>query len=437
MPYCTHCGTKEQDDQRYCGVCGAPRSGSVLSNPMPPVSPRSSNAEAQVLVGISLEPPRQSRWTVFFRLILALPLIIVFAGIEIAAFFVVVGAWFCALFTGRVPDNMQRFLTKALRFYANLQAYGYLLTSRWPGIVFDAKPDDQVTVAIDHVGLRRSSVFFRMILGYPAMFVGWLLGVGSYLMLFVMWAWGTAKGREPRSFHQAAALVVRFQIRSFAYMSLLTPTQPFRGFFGDEDFAPATSAVPGGPSLAGAGATLDFASGAPAPSTDAYATLPTHWMVSKAAKVVMVLVLVVGVPSYFLAFSVNNPLLSRFKTEISRALVTASHNVTDTAVSQFVQSAESCPTSNQRECIAKAASKAYPVLSGQSSLLSGNIFVPHDALSLATRYEVSLDNLQADILAVETAQTSQEQLSVIDKVLPQALSRFDADYLVLEERLAS
>jgi len=395
-----------------------------------------------VLVGISLDPPRQSRWTVFLRLILAFPLFIVFAGIEIAAFFVVIGAWFCALFAGTVPANMQRFLTKALRFYANLQAYGYLLTSRWPGVVFDAKPDDQVTLDIDHVGLRRSSVFFRMVLGYPAMFVGWLLGVGSYLMLMVMWVWGIAAGREPRSFHQAAALVVRFQIRSFAYMSLLTPTQPFRGFFGDEDVAPETStvAVAASPSVAdsglSAGAQTFGPVGVPGSSNDGGTTLPTHWVVTKAAKVVMVLVLVVGVPSYFLTFSVNNPLLSRFKTEISRTLITASHNVTETAVSQFVRSAQSCPTSNQRECIAKAASKAYPLLSGQSSLLSSNIFVPHDALGLATRYELALAGLQGDMLAVQTSQTSQEQLNVIDNELPQALSRFDADYLVLEAKLA-
>ena len=46
----------------------------------------------------------QSRLTVFFRIILAIPQFIVLLFLGIAAFFVVVIGWFGALFTGELPE---------------------------------------------------------------------------------------------------------------------------------------------------------------------------------------------------------------------------------------------------------------------------------------------------------------------------------------------
>ena len=117
--------------------------------------------EAQVLVGLSLEPPTQARWTILIRLILVIPLGFVAIFIGIAALFAAIGAWFASLVVGRVPDSLQTFMTGALRLYANILAYAFLLTSRWPGLVFDEGAHDQVSLSIDHVPLNRAAVFFR------------------------------------------------------------------------------------------------------------------------------------------------------------------------------------------------------------------------------------------------------------------------------------
>ena len=438
MPYCTNCGTQERDNQRFCAVCGAPKPGFLIGSPLPPIPPGGSNHEAQVLVGISMDPPRHSRWSVLFRLILAFPLLVVFLGIGVAATFVVIAAWFCALFTGRVADNMQRFLTKALRYYSNVQGYAYLLTSRWPGFVFDAKPDDQVTIGVDHVNLRRWSVFFRFILAYPAMLVGTLLGSGSYPLLVVMWLWGVVSGREPRALHQAAALVLRYQLRLFAYACLLTPTQPFRGFLGDdeEQKTPVAEASPASSPLT----SLDGgAVGAPSSSATplTQAPLATRWLVTKAAKVVMVLVLVIGLPTYFLTSFVDNPVLSRLKVTISRTLITTSHDVTLATMSQFEVSVKACVANNSQRCISNAASRANSLLNAQSSLLSGNTFVPRPALNQAVRYELALDNLESELLVVQTSQSLQAQTYVINNEIPKALSRCNGDYRALKARLAN
>ena len=48
----------------------------------------------------------QNRATTFFRIILAIPWLIVAYIYEIAAFFTVVIAWFALLFTGRYPEGL-------------------------------------------------------------------------------------------------------------------------------------------------------------------------------------------------------------------------------------------------------------------------------------------------------------------------------------------
>ena len=53
----------------------------------------------------------RSRVTVFFRLFLAIPHLIVVALWGIAAFVVSIILWFALIFEGRAPESMQRFVT--------------------------------------------------------------------------------------------------------------------------------------------------------------------------------------------------------------------------------------------------------------------------------------------------------------------------------------
>ena len=128
---------------------------------------------------------------------------------------------------------MQGFLTKCTRFFANLYAYEYLVVARWPGVPFDARPDDQVTLEIDQVDLNRAAVFFRIVLAFPALVVHQVLQAGAFPILFVMWVWGIITGKEPPALHQAMALIVRYSVRTYSYLLLLSPTQPFTGMLGD------------------------------------------------------------------------------------------------------------------------------------------------------------------------------------------------------------
>ncbi len=414
MAYCTNCGTQDSPGQRFCVVCGTALLAPTRAAAMPAVRPVSSNEEAQVLIGISLDPPRQARWSVFLRLILALPLFVVLFFIAIAGFFATIAAWFAALFTKRVPEGIQRFLTKVLRFHANLLAYEFLLTPRWPGITLNERANDQVLIEVDHADLRRSSVFFRCVLAFPAGIVGQALSLGSYPILLVMWIWGIVVGRESRTLHQALALVMRYQVRYLAYACLLTPTQPFKGFLGDGEEQKADQL-----------------------STLTAGSRPTRWGVIKSGRVMVVIALLLSVPIYALQIRGNDLLLTPFKSIISRALVDGSNIKISAAINQFDSSVSTCQSSTSPGCMSQAARDAYNVLLQQSSVLNSFTIFPSDVHSQLNRYELSIDTLESELLQVEDTKSVQAQLDVIDNQFQTTIVAFDSSYIALKVKLAA
>ena len=84
-------------------------------------------------VDVEIAPPeRQSRWTIAFRGILALPALLLGGAIGTAAGLATIGAWFYALITGRMPEGLRNLIVFTSRYGA--QTYGYLLfvTPRYP-----------------------------------------------------------------------------------------------------------------------------------------------------------------------------------------------------------------------------------------------------------------------------------------------------------------
>ncbi len=412
MAYCTNCGTEETEGQQFCPVCGATSAAAHVAV-----------SSARVLVGTAPDPPRQARWSVLARPLLVVPLAAVLFALEVASFFVVVAAWFGALVTGRVPDGPQRFLTNVLRAYANALFYGLFLTPRWPGVVFRPRPEEQVSVAVDHVGLRRSAVFFRFLLGYPASLVGSLLYVGAAPLWLVMWLWGVVAGREARALHQAVALIARYQVRLIAYSALLTPTQPFRGLFGDSDGASGAT----GTTLGEPGAAASVA----APSRQS-AALVTRWLVGRPAKVLVVVCLLVGAPSYVVLSNAD----SRWaRTLVARPLVSHTHSAVLADVRTFLTAVSGCASIDRRRCTASAAASADARLREESDLLAGNALIPSDALTSARRYEGALSRLDDVVRRIEDAASASAQQRAIAFDLPSARSRFNTDYKKLEALL--
>jgi Domain of unknown function (DUF4389) len=78
------------------------------------------------------DPDRQRRAVTFFRLILAIPAIIVAYVFLFVMFFIALIAWFIALVIGRTPKGMRDLSAYCLRYEAQMAAYLMILTDRYP-----------------------------------------------------------------------------------------------------------------------------------------------------------------------------------------------------------------------------------------------------------------------------------------------------------------
>jgi hypothetical protein len=92
---------------------------------------------ARVRVDFVPELENRNRLTVAFRLILAIPQIIVVAVLGVAAAVVVLIGLFAVLFTGRWPKGLRNFLLGFMRWTLRVEAYLALLTDEYPPFSLD------------------------------------------------------------------------------------------------------------------------------------------------------------------------------------------------------------------------------------------------------------------------------------------------------------
>ena len=87
--------------------------------------------------GFAPELEDRNRVTVGFRLILAIPHLIVVAVLGIAAIVVWLIALFAVLFTGRWPEALRTFIVGYMRWVTRVEAYVGLLTDKYPPFSLD------------------------------------------------------------------------------------------------------------------------------------------------------------------------------------------------------------------------------------------------------------------------------------------------------------
>lgn len=202
------------------------------------------------------EPGPQRRLTVLLRWLLLIPHAVVLWLLGIAAFVVVVIGWFAALFTGRLPDFAADYLTGYLGYQTRVLAEGALLVDRYPPFALQAPPDYPVRIELRPGPLNRLAVFFRLLLVIPAAIVQGLLTAGWYTVAVFVWLIVLILGRMPRPLFEATAAVLRFNLRTSAYLLLLTSAYPKRVFGDESEAAPTMVSATRPLLLSGAGKAL-------------------------------------------------------------------------------------------------------------------------------------------------------------------------------------
>lgn len=180
-------------------------------------------------VALEVAPPeRQSRLSVFFRLLLVIPHAVVLYFLQLAAEFVVFLAWFIILFTGRFPAGLWRFVCGWLRWASRVNAYASLLTGRYPPFALEDVADYPVRLLAEERtdNRNRLTVFFRLILVIPHIIVLYFLALAQSIALFIAWFAALFTGRVPGGLHDFIAGVLRWSTRVNAYVLLLVDDYP-------------------------------------------------------------------------------------------------------------------------------------------------------------------------------------------------------------------
>jgi hypothetical protein len=171
---------------------------------------------------------QRSRLTAFFRLILAIPLLIVLYVYAIIATIAVVIAWFAIVFTAHYPGGLYEFVAGYLRFLTRVTAYAALLCD--PYAPFGGSPDDSYPVRMDFDGplehYSRLKTFFRIIIAIPLVVIRYIMGLLLEVGAVAAWFVIVVTGKMPRGLFDLMVLANSYTARSDAYLLLLTETYP-------------------------------------------------------------------------------------------------------------------------------------------------------------------------------------------------------------------
>jgi hypothetical protein len=169
---------------------------------------------------------RRNRLTVFFRLLLAIPQAIWISLWSIVAYVALVVAWIAALVTGRVPDPLHGFLARFLRAGTHLGAYVFLLADPWPP--FLGEPGSYpVDLRIDPPEQQtRVTVFFRIFLAVPALFLAYVFRLVNQIVAFLGWFYCLFTGRMHQGMRDISLWMLRYEVQTYAYLMLLTGKYP-------------------------------------------------------------------------------------------------------------------------------------------------------------------------------------------------------------------
>jgi uncharacterized protein DUF4389 len=220
--------------------------------------------DADYPIDVELGPVEaQGRLSTLFRIVLALPALVlaeVFLGwgAEIASgrsggayaretlhvgiaggvlWIVAFLGWFACLARGRMPRGFRNALAYSIGYVAQVAAYVFLLSERYPNSDpqavsdFDAAPPHPVRLAVDD-DLRRSrvTVFFRLLLFVPHYVWLALWGIAIAVAVVFNWFATLALGRSPAILFRFISAYVRYQVHAYSFVGLVA--NPFPGFVG-------------------------------------------------------------------------------------------------------------------------------------------------------------------------------------------------------------
>jgi hypothetical protein len=171
---------------------------------------------------------QRDRLTALFRLILAIPVMILLSLYTIVASVLVVISWFAIVFTAHYPRDWYDFVAGYVRFAARVNSYISLVCDPYPPL--DRSPDPQYPIRMEFAGplerYSRPKTFFRWILEIPLLLLRYAMGLLIEIGAVAAWFVILVTGKLPRGLFDLLVLGSSYTARSDAYIYLLTETYP-------------------------------------------------------------------------------------------------------------------------------------------------------------------------------------------------------------------
>ena len=172
--------------------------------------------------------PEQNRATTFFRIILAIPWIIVGIVYAIAAAFTHLFAWVAVVILGRYPEGLYNLNAGFVRYFVRTSAWVYLQTDEWPPFSISDDPSYPIRVEIAPPAEQQSRLkaFFRIILALPMLIVSYAVNYAHQWIAVIAWLTIVFRGYQPEGINTALTFVNGFYARLYGYVALLTDEYP-------------------------------------------------------------------------------------------------------------------------------------------------------------------------------------------------------------------
>jgi hypothetical protein len=167
----------------------------------------------------------RSRLTVFFRILLVIPLFIWAMLWAIAVWFAVVFAWFAGIVLGRVPAGLHGFIAAFVRYSTHVNAYFSIAANPYPS--FTGAPGYPIDLEVaPPASQSRLTIFFRSLLAIPALIVLYLLNAVAQIVMVAAWFFAVFAGRMHPSLRDVLVYWLRYNAQTVGYLCLLTQRYP-------------------------------------------------------------------------------------------------------------------------------------------------------------------------------------------------------------------
>jgi hypothetical protein len=168
----------------------------------------------------------RNRLTTAFRIILAIPHLIIVQVWAYLTEILAVVQWFIVLFTGRRNEGIWNLQNAWLGYYCRVYGYVNLLYDPYPAFGTDPGPVPVRTDFPYDEPADRLTNGLRFIWAIPAIVIAAVLGIAMFFVLIASWFAILFTGKHPGGMWDFILRVFRYILQTYSYVLLMTDTYP-------------------------------------------------------------------------------------------------------------------------------------------------------------------------------------------------------------------